>query len=107
MKKPKILVGALFGAVAGIIDVIPMIMQSLTWDANLSAFALWVISGFLIASSNLKIHSALNGLLISVLVLVPAAILIGWKEPASLIPIGIMTVILGSLLGYAIERFTQ
>ena len=45
MKKPKILVGALFGAVAGIIDVIPMIMQSLTWDANLSAFALWVISG--------------------------------------------------------------
>ncbi|MFH1587246.1 MAG: hypothetical protein ABID38_05290 [Candidatus Diapherotrites archaeon] len=107
MKNKKILVGLGFGAVAGIIDVIPMVMQGLTWDANISAFALWVISGFLIATSNLKIHSALKGLIISALVLAPAAILIGWQEPFSLIPMGIMTVILGSLSGYFIEKFGQ
>ena len=30
--------------------------------------------------------------------------LAGWQEPMSLIPIGVMTLILGSLLGYFIER---
>ena len=38
MKKIKI--GLLLGMVAGVIDVIPMIMQNLTWDANISAFTM-------------------------------------------------------------------
>jgi len=61
----------------------------------------------LISTSNLKIHSALKGILIAVFALVPAAILIGWQDPVSLFPIGIMTVILGSFLGYFIERLGQ
>jgi hypothetical protein len=101
----KIQAGILLGAIAGIIDSIPMVFQNLSSDAILSAFSLWVVSGFLIATSALKIHWAAKGLLVSFLVLLPAAILIGWKEPVSLIPIAIMTLVLGSLLGYAIERF--
>lgn len=92
------------GIIAGIIDVVPMVFQELTWDANLSAFTLWVIAGFMIATSNLKLNGVLKGVLISFLILTPAAILIGWQEPMSLIPIGVMTLILGSLLGYFIER---
>lgn len=38
MKKIKI--GLLLGLVAGIIDVISMIIQDLTWDANISAFTI-------------------------------------------------------------------
>lgn len=106
-KMSKIKVGIIFGIIAGIIDVIPMIFQKLTWDANLSAFSLWVIAGFMISTSNLKINSVLKGILISFLVLLPAAILIGWKEPTSLIPIFIMTLILGGLLGYFINRFGE
>ena len=101
----KIMVGILFGAIAGIIDVIPMILQNLTWDANLSAFSMWVVNGFLIASSKLEMNSILKGVLISFAVILPVAILIGWKEPASLIPISLMTGILSSALGYSIERF--
>ncbi|MFH1448755.1 MAG: hypothetical protein ABIG39_07890 [Candidatus Micrarchaeota archaeon] len=100
----KVLMGTLFGAVAGIIDVIPMVIQRLSWDANISAFVLWVVSGFMISTSNLQMKGWLKGLLISVLVLMPAAILIGAKEPISLVPIGIMTLILGSSLGHAIGR---
>jgi hypothetical protein len=36
--------------IAGVIDVIPMVVQNLTWDANLSAFAHWVVTGFLIST---------------------------------------------------------
>ena len=37
-KNNKIKIGIFFGIIAGIIDIIPMIIQKLTWDANLSAF---------------------------------------------------------------------
>ena len=102
MEKQKL--GILLGICAGIIDVIPMLLQNLTWNANLSAFALWVVSGFLIATSEIKIKGAMKGAIISFLVLIPTAILIGWKEPLSLVSIAIMILILGSLLGYLVEK---
>jgi len=103
-KSNKVLIGILFGVAAGIIDVIPMLMQNLTWDANISAFTMWVVIGFFIASVDLKMNPILKGIVISFLVLLPLAIIIGWNEPSVLIPISIMTTILGSFLGYAIGK---
>ncbi|MBP1664347.1 MAG: hypothetical protein H6Q19_1487 [Bacteroidetes bacterium] len=102
MKKIKI--GIFLGVVAGIIDVIPMIIQNLTWDANISALTMWMVVGFLIATIDLKINPILKGVLTAFLVLLPTAILIGWEEPASLIPIAITTTILGGLLGFSIKK---
>ncbi|HDP95777.1 MAG TPA: hypothetical protein ENN40_10530 [Candidatus Aminicenantes bacterium] len=102
----KIKIGILLGIVAGIIDVIPMIMQKLTWDANISAFSMWIVVGFLIATIDLKMNSIIKGILVAFLVLLPSAILIGWSEPFTLIPIAIMTTILGGLLGFSIHRFS-
>ena len=42
----RIAIGIVFGIIAGIIDVIPMVLQKLTWDANLSAFSMWVMQVF-------------------------------------------------------------
>jgi hypothetical protein len=102
MKKVKM--GILLGIIAGIIDIIPMVLQKLTWDANLSAFSFWVVSGYLIASTKSELKGALKGILITFLVLLPSAILIGWKEPVALIPIFVMTLILGALLGFFIDK---
>ena len=102
MKKVKL--GILLGIIAGVIDVISMLIQKLTWDANFSAFFFWVISGFFIATADIKIKGALKGITISFFILLPSLFLIGWKEPVSLIPILIMTLILGSSLGYLIDR---
>ena len=103
----KITLGLTLGILAGIIDLIPMIIQNLTWDANLSALSLWIISGLLISTTNLKINSILKGIFISFLVLIPSAFIIGWKEPLSLLPIALMTLILGGLLGYLITKFGE
>ena len=54
MKRIKI--GLFLGIAAGIIDVIPMILQNLTWDANISAFTMWIVVGFLISTNDLKIN---------------------------------------------------
>lgn len=102
----KIKNGILLGSIAGIVDIIPMILQNLTWDANISAFTMWIIVGFLIVTIDLNINSIIKGILTAFLVLLPTAILIGWKEPFSLIPIAIMTTILGGLLGFSIKKLT-
>lgn len=103
----KVLIGIFLGFIAGIIDVIPMIIQKLTWDANISAFCMWIVIGFLLTIIDLKIKSIIKGILISFIVLLPTAIIIGWKEPISLLPISIMTLILGSLLGFFVNKFTK
>ncbi len=97
--------GMLLGACAGIIDVVPMIFQDLPVDADISAFSMWVIVGFLLTVTDLKMAGYLKGQTVSFAVLTPAAILIGWQEPFSLIPIFIMTTVLGSLLGISVEKF--
>ena len=105
--KTRIIKGLLIGIVAGIIDVIPMLAQGLTWDANIAAFLLWVVVGFMIATSSLKMAGVLKGILLSVLCLLPSIPIIGWKEPASLIPVIIMTLILGALAGLVFNRLTK
>ena len=105
--KKRIIIGVSLGAVAGIIDVIPMVAQKLTWDANLSAFSLWVVAGFMLATSNLSLPSTLKGIVIAFLCLLPSMFIIGWNEPVSLVPIVVMTLILGALLGYTFDRLTK
>ena len=96
----KILYGLLLGSIAGILDLIPMVIQSLPWDANLSALSMWIIAGFFISTTELRIHPVLKGILISWLCLIPCAFIIAWDEPFSVIPILLMTTFLGGLLGF-------
>lgn len=102
--KNNIFLGLLLGAGAGVLDVLPMLAQGLTWDANLSAFFLWVVSGFLLATSTLNLPPVLKGIVIPFVCLLPSAFIIGWKEPFSLVPIAVMTLILGALLGFVYNR---
>jgi hypothetical protein len=95
----KAIIGILFGVIAGVIDVIPMVIQNLTWDANISAFSMWVVIGFFVAVHDFKVPTVLGSIITAFLVLLPAAVLIGWKDSVSLIPIAGMTLVLGALLG--------
>ena len=100
----KILMGISLGIAAGILDVIPMIIQKLPIQADLSAFSMWVIIGFLLSVTTISIHSVLKGLLISFLVLTPCAFIIAWDDPIALLPIFIMTTLLGSVLGFVMGK---
>jgi hypothetical protein len=107
MANKNILVGAALGACAGVLDVIPMFIQKLTWDANLSAFSMWIICGIFISTSKLNLSGILKGIIFSFLTLLPCAFLIGWHSPVALVPIFIMTLILGSLLGFTISKICK
>jgi hypothetical protein len=105
MKKVKN--GILLGFIAGVIDIIPMLLERSTWDANISALSMWVVIGIFVSTIEWKINSIVKGILISFLVLFPSAIIQGWKEPISLIPIISITIILGGILGYSIRKINK
>ncbi len=92
--------GIFFGAVAGTLDVLPMVFMNLSWDANLSAFSMWVASGFLVSTSTLKLPGFAKGFLVSALLFLPVGILVGWNDMPSLLPMCAATAILGSALGH-------
>jgi hypothetical protein len=103
----KTFIGLIVGLTAGLIDIIPMIIQNLTWDSNISALSMWIIAGFFTSKIDLKVNSILKGILIAFLVLLPSSILIGWKEPILLLPISVMIIILGGLQGFIINVLTK
>ena len=105
--KRKVIIGLFIGVIAGIIDVTPMIFQKLSWDANLSAFSMWVVIGFFIAVTDFGVKGIVKGLIISFLLIIPVLFIIGSKEPRSLIPILIMTSILGALSGYVFDKLNN
>jgi hypothetical protein len=102
--KKRIVIGLLLGLIAGTIDVVPMLIQKLPWAADASAFCMWVVIGFFIATSELRFNPVLKGILFSFVILLPSAIIIGGKGPFSLIPISFMTLVLGGLLGFSIQK---
>ena len=88
------------GVVVGIVDVLPMLFMKLTWDANISAFTMWVVISYLLYCNNLKYNHLIKSIVIAFLVLTPNAILIGWNNPINLIPVIIMTLFLSLLMGF-------
>jgi len=103
----KILLSLAIGGIAGIIDVIPMIVQNLDWYSNISAFVFWLVMGLVIAHTSLPIKSWLKGLVIALLCAIPIMILVLANDPKSIIPIAVMSVILGSLVGFLTGRYAK
>lgn len=103
----RIFYSLLIGAFAGIIDVIPMIIQKLDWYSNISAFMFWVIMGLIIAHISLPIKNWLKGLIVSLLSAIPIMILVFANDPKSVIPMLASSVILGSLVGITTGKYAK
>lgn len=97
----------LIGAAAGVIDIIPMIIQQLNIYAISSAFVHWLVLGLIIPFINWEIRAWAKGIIISVLSSVPILIIIAEKEPFSTIPVMIMSIVLGGLLGIVGEKLVK
>jgi uncharacterized membrane protein len=105
MKKTVIGIG--LGTIAGIIDLLPMVIQKVSFNGCLSAFSMWVVIGFLLTITNLKLNAIIKSIIIALLVLLPNTFIIGWDEPVKLVPIIIITLLIGGLLGYFYERLIK
>lgn len=49
----------------------------------------------------------LKGIVIAFICQLPSVFIIGWYDPISLVPIGVMTLILGALLGFSYGKLSK
>ncbi|MFT9076023.1 hypothetical protein [Ethanoligenens sp.] len=71
----RFVIGIGIGAVAGIINILPMLFaKNIGFTIYLSTFITWLIIGFFIVSSSLRLNGTLKGILISVLISLPSLI---------------------------------
>ena len=103
----KIYISLLIGCFAGLLDIIPMLIQKLDWHATLSAFIQWLVLGLLIAHIEFKLPAWLKGLLVAELCALPIVVLVAQNDLVSVLPILIMSALLGSLTGYLTARFAR
>lgn len=96
----EFLLAIVLGVSAGVIDIIPMILQKLDKYSIISAFVQWVVIGVIVTYSRVfGLESWLNGLVISVLMSLPIVILVMKNDRKSVPMILFMSAVLGSLVG--------
>lgn len=100
----KLIKALLLGMAAGILDVIPMVFQNLSWQANASVFLHWLALGVIITYAKLPMSGWISGLLLALISGIPIAILMTESDPSSAIPILLSSIILGGLLGFMAEK---
>ena len=102
MKMDTLLLSAIIGVAAGIIDVIPMIIQKLDKRATISAFLQYFFVSIIIVNIDLP-HVVwwLQGGLISVALTLPVVFIVSTQEKKAVPIILTMAAILGTLIGIA------
>ena len=103
----KLLFAAGIGIVAGMIDVVPMIIMKLEKRANISAFIHYFVLGMIIPFVDWGIAGWLTGMIVATLVAIPTMIIVYPTDHKSIIPMIIFALVLGAGIGLAGEAFIQ
>jgi hypothetical protein len=94
------LISLVIGLVAAVIDTAPMIMRKMDKFFIVSAFLVWIVLGLFIPKLNFVPIALLNGIIVSVLFVLPMVFLIYKLDPTGLpIVIG-TTILLGGAIGF-------
>jgi hypothetical protein len=97
-----LILSILIGLVAGIIDIIPMLIKKLDKRATVSAFLQYLFLGIIIVNIDLPhIIWWLEGALISLAFTLPILLIVSINDKKSVPIITINSIILGTLIGIA------
>ncbi|CCH50575.1 hypothetical protein [Pseudodesulfovibrio piezophilus] len=100
----KLVKALLLGTAAGIIDVIPMAIQGLSWQTTISTMVHWQALGIIITFARLPMNSWLSGITLALLTGAPLAILTTEHDPTAWIILLLSSIVLGSVLGLMAEK---
>ncbi len=97
----NILIALSIGLVAGLIDIIPMIIQKLDKRAIISAFIHYFALGLIIPFVSWGIAPWIKGIIISLLSAIPIMIIVYPVDKKAIIPMIVLALILGGGIGIA------
>ena len=103
----KIIISLIIGVIAGIIDIIPGIIRKVDIRITLTGFTFWVVTSFIIAHIPFPIAGWLKGLIISALLAIPGTILFSIVDLKSVVPMIIITLVLGIIVGHLNGIYAQ
>lgn len=98
---PRLMTALGIGAIAGVIDVAPMLAQHLSIYACLSAWVHWVVLGVIITYVRIPLSPYIKGIVLAQMTALPIVLLIIETDPFSAVPIFIMSCFLGACVGKA------
>ncbi len=96
-----LLTALIIGVVAGLLDALPMVFQKMDRMAVLSAFFHWVVLGVVIPFVDWAMAPWLKGLVLAELFAVPVVLMVVRDEPKAVLPITVMSALLGAAVGWA------
>ena len=105
LKKASFII--LIGFVAGLLDLIPLILAAAPVFNMVSVVVFWIVTATMIHLAKMVQKPFLNGLLISTLLMIPLALAVAATNPKDLIPMMLMAVILGPCVGFCIGKFIK
>ncbi len=98
--KRKNLTALAIGLIAGLIDLIPLLIVGVPLLNMLSIMAFWIITSFFIAHVTLLKNAMLNGLVLSTFNMLPLVMVIYTINPKDFLPMLSMALVLGPFVGY-------
>ena len=105
--KQKILASFTIGFIAGLIDITPGLIRGVDLHITLTGLAFWVVLGPTIAFISLPIKHWLKGLVVASLLAIPGMILMSAIDPDTVIPMIVLTIVLGSMVGFLTGRYAR
>lgn len=103
----KVILGLILGAAAGIVDILPMLLQRLPAPAILSAAAQWLFLGLVISTCELGLPGWATGMVIGLAGTIPVilvavsnpALTPQGDEPKTALIMATMSLVLGAAVG--------
>jgi len=102
---PRLFSAIAIGVFAGVIDIIPMLVQKIDKASCLSAFVQWVVLGVVISYVSAPIPDWAKGAAIGLSSALPIVILVAQSDPKSIPPILITSLVLGGIVGVISGKF--
>lgn len=99
------LIVIIIGIVAGLIDIIPMIIQKLDKRETISAFVHYFTLGLIIPFVSWEVAPWIKGIVIALLTAIPLMIIVYHKDKKAVIPMIAFSLILGAGIGIAGAKF--
>ena len=99
------LIAVIIGIIAGLIDIIPMIIQKIDKRDTISAFLHYFALGLIIPFVNWSIVPWITGIVIAILTSIPIMIIVYPRDKKAIIPMIIISLILGAGIGIAGAKF--
>jgi hypothetical protein len=99
------LVATVIGLIAGLIDVMPMILMKLEKEASISAFVHYFVLGLIIPFVSWDMAPWLKGMIIALLSSVPVMIIVYPKDKKAVIPMVLFSLVIGAGIGIAGAKF--